>query len=352
MLWRAMMIMVSFAVFGCVPEMTDMMMDGDPLHDGGPGPISDANLPECRDDGLRLNHLQMRGTVNSYHDFRDDERPEIAYRHLPLDEQAALQGIRQFDIDLAADRDGFISLRPQATEHPGDDENNCLSFRGCLWQLRDWSEATPNHPLVIVFVGETHIIQGRLPALQVQLDDIEREIIAGVGRERVLTPSDVQGGFPSLRAAVQCVGWPTVEATRGKYLFVLNDRGLPRVQYLLEGGLDPDDRLLFVVGDPSAAEDPATADEVIFTFDPDERFGFETDRATVPEMTALARAGYLIHAITDDPMAADEFREAGAHMVGTRFPERLWPAADHPITCNLLTSPVDCDPAEIDPGQR
>lgn len=346
---RAMMLLLALAALGCVPEMTDMMT-GDPMQDGGPEQVSDANLPVCEQGGLRLNHLQMRGTVNSYHDFRNDQRPEIAYRHLPLDEQATLQGIRQFDFDLSSDRISFIDLAPQYVEHPSDAESHCGGFLGCLWELRDWSDAHPDHPLAIVLVGESHLRGDDLPHLQVQLDDIERAIVLGVGRERVLTPEDVRGDFPSLRAAIECVGWPAVEETRGKFLFVLNDRSVPRVHYLLNGGLDPDDRLLFVIGDPDAAAEPATADEVIFTFEPDELFGFETDPAMLPRMTALADSGYLVHAITDDPVRAAELRAAGAHMVGTRYPDELWPAADDPIVCNPLTWPAGCDPATIDPG--
>ena len=132
-------------------------------------------------------------------------------------------------------------------------------------------------------------------------------------------------------------------------MFVLNDRALARERYIERGGQNAEDRLLFLIGDPDLPDD----NEVVFTFEPeftDFPWFFETDPDDLERMEALARAGYLVHGISDDPDMIASLRAAGAHFVGTRFPERLGeiPPAS-PVGCNPITRPEDCDPAAIEP---
>ena len=88
-------------------------------------------LPACTavtaataDDCLRLNHLQVVGTHNSYH-----LAPEPAvlkaigarangldYTHRPLTYQLETLGVRQFEIDVYADPKGGYYARPRVTD--------------------------------------------------------------------------------------------------------------------------------------------------------------------------------------------------------------------------------------------
>ena len=53
------------------------------------------------DPDLRINHLQMKGTHNSYHvEPIISPTREYMYTHETLDVQAADQGVRQFEIDV------------------------------------------------------------------------------------------------------------------------------------------------------------------------------------------------------------------------------------------------------------
>ena len=222
---------------GCQPEMASMMEDG-PADGGRPeamvgmpdgampidvglldvavpidaAPLIDAG-PDAEPNALRINHLQMRATVNSYHDIDHDIDPELmGYVHLPLDEQASEQGIRVFDFDLVPDPNGLF-LDPSVTDLLLDNENHCGDWLRCLYQLDDWMDAHPDHPLVVVLVGEAMLFAN--PAvMHFQLDDIERQAVTALGRERLLTPEDVRRGQLDLRTAIQAHGWPTVEATR------------------------------------------------------------------------------------------------------------------------------------------
>jgi len=327
------------------------MMTGGSMPDGGPG---DSRPIERWDGGeplaVRFNQIQMRGTVNSYHDYRHDGIiPEATYRHIAIDRQAAEQGIRHFDFDLSADRVGGDYLQPMNAESFIDDVSHCGDLYGCLWELRDWSDAHPDHPMVVVLIGEALVHVDLMPHLHRQLDVLEYTIIFTLGRERIYTPDDMRRGFPSLRAAIDGAGWPTVDETRGKVLFALKDRGLPRTEYIASGGLDPDDRLLFVAGHPDSADDPATADEVIFTFEPDWPWNYETDRGALPVIEDLVEAGMLVHATTDDAEFAADLRAAGVQMIGTRFPEMLTPVLEQPLVCNPVTRPEGCDSEALDP---
>ena len=345
-------------LMGCQPEMSDMM-GGDPMDAGEwdmPGEMSDGGMPLDAEadlaEPLRINHVQMRGTVNSYHTVLHDFEPELmGYIHLPLGEQASQQGIRFFDFDLIPDRRAGIDLDPAVTDHPSDDETQCISWRWCLRELADWMDAHPGHPLIVVMVGEAFLF-ATTHGLHYQLDDLEAAINASFALDRILTPAEVRGGYDSLREAITDSGWPTVEATRGKAMFILNDRALARAAYILYGGLNRERPLLFRIGDPDHADDPHAGDEVVFTFEPeliDDPWYFDTDPADLDRIEALAAAGFLVHAISDAPEMIGRLRAAGAHFIGTRFPDAAFGAIPEtgPTVCNPVTMPDGCGPGVI-----
>ena len=60
------------------------------------------------DDELRLHHVQVRGTHNSYHVEPETViHPSHAYSHAPLDVQLETQGVRTFELDLHRMGDTF-----------------------------------------------------------------------------------------------------------------------------------------------------------------------------------------------------------------------------------------------------
>ena len=63
------------------------------------------------DPDLRINHLQMKGTHNSYHvEPIISPTREYMYTHETLDVQAADQGVRQFEIDVWWDPRGGLRV--------------------------------------------------------------------------------------------------------------------------------------------------------------------------------------------------------------------------------------------------
>lgn len=355
---RYALMLAMFVALGCQPEMVDMMEDG-PMDGDRPDAqigMPDGGLPpDARPDALRVNHMHARATVNSYHDVDHDTEPELmGYIHRPLAEQAGEHGIRFFDFDLIPDRRAGIELDPAVTDHIADELAICTTWYRCMLELAAWMDDHRRHALIVVLVGEAYLF-ATSRGLHFQLDDLEEMAVTAFDRERILSPAEIRGRHPSLRAAIRADGWPTIEETRGRIMFVLNDRTLSRERYLERGGLDADDRFLFLIGD---RDDPESGDEVVFTFEPvlppleedGDPWYFETDPADLERIRALAEAGYLVHGISDDPQMIEDLRAAGAHFVGTRFPDRLGPIPEAgPITCNPVTAPADCDITEIEP---
>src|SRR5215212_8040257 len=62
-----------------------------------PPPLPTYDYP--LDDVLRLNHIQMKGTHNSYHIAPEGAIDDWRYTHAPLDIQLAAQGVRKVELD-------------------------------------------------------------------------------------------------------------------------------------------------------------------------------------------------------------------------------------------------------------
>jgi hypothetical protein len=354
----------------------------------------DAALPG---DDLRINEVTVLGSHNSYHvrpsralldalaGFSEEQATEIDYGHLPLPEQLADFGVRQFEIDVYADPDGgrfadrpalaFLG-EPTESGEPALDEpgfkvlhisdidflSTCVTFVDCLGEFEAWSSSEPDHlPLMIMIEAK----QTGVPALadsagiegidelgidftetlsfdRSTFDALEAEITSVFDRDRIITPDDIRGEAATLEQAVLAGdAWPTVAEARGKVMFGLVDTGPTRDVYVgdaasLEG------RLLFTSseeGRPDAAfirvDDPIT----------------EADR-----IAELAEAGYLIRTRTDTPgvdapAGSIERREAalvsGAHYLSTDYyveDPALGTGYVVELTdrCNPVTAPPEC----------
>ena len=64
------------------------------------------------------------------------------------------------------------------------------------------------------------------------LEDIEQEIAQFWPLNKTITPDEVRGGSTSLKDAIATDGWPLLEDSRGKAIFVLLARGESRDLYV------------------------------------------------------------------------------------------------------------------------
>lgn len=317
--------------------------------DAGPedvAPPLDVKAPDYPlDDVLRLNHLQALGTHNSYHvEPPDTTLSDWAYSHVPLDEQAGDQGVRQFELDVHLDlMKGFqVSHIPIL-----DGETTCATLHGCLSTLYAWSNAHPGHHALFVFIEPKDDVDAT--KLKGHIAELDTAILEVWPRERVLTPDDVRGTHATLRDAILTDGWPTLGETRGKLVVTLLDHGSHREEYLL-GHPSLEGRVLFASG----AMDAPYAGIMLL----DDPVGGADDIA------AAVAAGFIVRTRADTQhgtlVEAQTARRdiafaSGAHLISSDYPAPV-EGIDYvcevpggkPSRCNPITAPNGCMSADIE----
>ncbi len=310
---------------------------------GGGRPTVTPEPPYRLDHVLRLNHIQMLGTHNSFHvapPAGADLTPARDITQSPLTVQLDRQSVRQIELDVHAGGSAGLAV----FHMEGDEGTTCPTLVRCLEEVRAWSQAHPGHLPLFVLVEPKHEPGAPVDALQ-----IDAEVRRVFEPRRLLTPDDVQGDAPSLGQAVRERGWPLLGATRNKVVVVLNDGVLTRSAYTsnetsLRG------RAMFVYSDPSSSL--AAVMSV-----PDARIeGARID--------GLVRAGYIVRTRADDggveARANDHSRASaalasGAQLVSTDYPTPapsgyVVAAPGTPARCNPVTMPpgAGCVPRDVE----
>jgi len=309
-------------------------------------------------DQVPLNRTQCVGTHNSYKEAIEpalysilrstDARVEaLDYAHPPLAQQLDI-GLRSLELDVYHDPVGGRYARPIGLAlvraagrepapfdtrgelaQPGfkvmhDDDvdfrSSVLSLEGALAELRRWSEAHPDHEPVIVTMN-TKRTRGHLtgavepgPITPAVLDALDATLLAGLSRQRLLTPDDVRGNAATLNEAIRIRGWPALANCRGRFLFVLDEGGDAREAYA-RGRPSLAGRVMFTTHPPG---EPESAFLVIN--DPMR----DGDR-----IRSLVAQGYMVRTRADsetrEARAADFTRaraavESGAQVISTDYP--------------------------------
>ncbi len=344
---------------------------------------------------LRINQIQVVGSHNSYHLAASAKETEVRrsfigagddlmqYTHAPLPEQFQRQKVRQIELDLFRDDAGGAYAEPllrtaagegphdPAMDQPGtkvlhvqdvDYRSNCLTLVACLEAVESWSDANPSHmPIAILlelkdsevpFSGFPFVVPA--PWDGPAMDALDQEILDVVPRDQIITPDDVRGSHATLEEAVLAGdGWPTLEASRGKVLFLMDNGGGYRTDYLA-GHPTLEDRVMFTNAEPG--QDDAAFVKV------------NDPRGNVERIQDLVADGYVVRTRADaDTREAREGdtsgREAafasGAQWVSTDYPTASYAAAfgtgyvvEVPggtvARCNPVNAPADCVAGEID----
>ncbi len=298
------------------------------------------------DDLLRFNHAQVLGTHNSYHVASPTTVPQWDYTHLPLDEQAAWQGVRQFELDLYWDHgkeDWKVLHVPYV-----DKETNCYVLGDCLGALKGWSDENPAHyPLVVMIELKESFKADKATLMLMRLEEI---VLSTWPLERLLTPDLVRAQHASLKEAIEESGWPTLGELRGRLMVVFHTGGTWQAAY--RGESDSSENLLLF---PDASGNGSV---------PYAAFHAVNDPREADRIATLVDAGHVVRtradadtyeAVANDRRRADAAIASGAHFISTDYP-RTEPGEGYgvmipggmPAGCNPRTAPPECTPEAVE----
>jgi hypothetical protein len=355
---------------------------------------------------LRLNQIQVVGSHNSYHTglapserkLVEQQNPKamraLDYAHAPLADQLT-GGVRQVEIDVYSDSKGGRYAHPAIVDKvaeaglpadpdfdpnhemdkPGfkvmhvmnvDQRSSCHTFVRCLTTIQAWSKQHPKHLPIFILVetkqgrpGSAAVVDGPEPFTSATFDALDAEIRSVFSAGEMITPDQVRGSYGTLVEAIEASGsaaagkkaggWPTLAESRGKVIFLMDQRPVEAVY--TEGHPSLRGRVIFTNATPRA---------------PDAAFT-EENNGTKAEIDALARQGYLIRTRTDDGTEearsndrtrADLALSSGAQMLSTDYPSSepsqwtgFFVGLPHGLAarCNPVTAPPGCVDSLLEP---
>jgi hypothetical protein len=356
---------------------------------------------------IRLNHVQVIGTHNSYHrEIIWAERavfekyvssPEdYYYSHAELPIQLEHQSVRSFELDLHSDENGGLYYPPVAwklsnltnattpfngdvLKKPGikvfhvtdfDPDAVCHTFIDCLKSLKKWSDANKHHVPILIDLE----LKTDAPACQLggvcpgeatnwtlpRLLNVDAEILSVFPKNQLIRPDDVRKGSLTLEQTVLQQGWPKLDDVRGRFLFFFdndanpNDPNSPRELYRTAAP-SLQNRTVFtnsLAGSPDAA---------IIKYNEPRGNG----TAVIKD---LVKKGYIVRTRSDVPMGTVRNRttemrdlafQSGAQIVSTDFPVYGMSARwgwDYAVQfknarvarCNPVSAPKGCNDDDLE----
>jgi hypothetical protein len=257
-----------------------------------PGTPGTSNQSDTTHNELRLNEIQILGSHNSYKvaidsallnliAAKDEETARsLDYAHIPITQQLDM-GLRNLEYDIFHDPKGGRFTDPtglallktkglpyeafdeqQKLQQPGfkvfhvqdiDFRSHNLLFKDALNELRDWSNANPDHIPIFVTINtkdqeiknSTVIRHQPLPFTAGALDSIDTSLQKYLGTEHLITPDDLRKDGQSLKESIIDGGWPLMDSARGKFVVIL-DQNDEKMERYIEGHPGLAGRMMFV----------------------------------------------------------------------------------------------------------
>lgn len=256
--------------------------------------------PSCAqrwlDENLHVNDLLSVGTHNSYKQAIPEAEYAILrarsrdgavgldYAHRPLKEELD-DGARQLELDVYYDPQGGRFADPAVPRLVGtkldardlevlarqgfkvmhvpdvDFRSSCLTFVDCLRIVKAWSDAHPRHVPLLILINakdDPSPAPGGAAVLKFDsaaFDALDAEIASVFSRDKLITPDQVRGTYPTVREAVLAGAWPKLRDARGKILIAL-DESPQKIEIYRGARKSLEGRLMFVNTDESS---PAAA---------------------------------------------------------------------------------------------
>ncbi|PIF45425.1 calcium-dependent phosphoinositide phospholipase C [Chryseobacterium sp. 52] len=230
---------------------------------------------------------EQKAKFQEYHPNGMDFHEALKYDH-PDFVQQLNANLRGLELDVYYDPDGnrfnhpasyrilkekgVKDLAPHDTkglDKPGfkvlhmadiDFRSHYPTLKDALTELRKWSDQHPQHTTLFImieakdsgfpiFPNSTQV----LPFTSKAYDDLDQEISQYLGRNKIITPKEVQGKYATLREAVMHNNWPKVEDSKGKFVLMLLPGSAGTLStknnpYLIDGSLEK--RLMFMDSEP------------------------------------------------------------------------------------------------------
>ena len=336
---------------------------------------------------VRMNEIQIIGSHNSYKQqieqsllkillVKDSSVSGLDYFHIPIKEQLDL-GLRSLEIDVLHDPEGGrykVPVGLQLLRESGetaipydtlnrlseggmkvlhvpdiDFRSHCLTFKDCLSEVKEWSVQNKGHlPIIITINPKTSGLKEPgatqvLPFTKHVLDSVDQEILSVFSAAELISPDVVKGESASLREAVTTRGWPSLDFSKGKILFVL-DAGSAITSLYAQNGVKG--KPMF----PNVGEDDVNAAFLIMNEPKEQR----------AEIQRMVKKGFMVRtradadtkeARTGDLSRLESAIASGAHVISTDYYlARLSPSGKFQITlqngkytsCNPLIASTKC----------
>jgi hypothetical protein len=229
----------------------------------------------------------QKAKFKEYHPYGMDMKEGLNYNHPDFTEQLNAH-LRGLEIDVYYDPEGGRFTHPATYEvlkakgvtdlapfntkgldQPGfkvlhmadiDFRTHYPTLKDALTALKTWSDQHPGHTPVFMMIEAKDsgfpILENStkvLPFDKKAYDDLDGEIVKYLGKDKIITPKEVQGSYKTLKEAVIHNSWPKLNDSKGKFIFMLLPGSAGTLSsknnpYLIEGSLK--ERVMFLNSEP------------------------------------------------------------------------------------------------------
>ena len=166
---------------------------------------------------MLLNDVQVKGSHFSFHQAPSPSIPYFNYSHTDLRSQLENQQVHAIELKF-----GFESQNqdfPVYATRGIDGVSSCPNVSFCLQEVRQYTVAHSNHFPIFVILEATSDAQ--IPTAKWFWDWFDTALTSAWPEYDIVKPSDVMGSFSTAKASVKARGWPSLQSSMGKVVFLL-----------------------------------------------------------------------------------------------------------------------------------
>jgi hypothetical protein len=221
-----------------------------------------------------------------------------------------------------------------------DYNTNNFTFKSALVELNDWSKKHPDHIPLFVNIeakgsglgDESGILNflGFKKAIKfdsLMYEALNEELVENIDSERIYTPNELKGSYPSIKNRLNDIGWPPLNDCLGKIFFILEGDKHEEYQERLVRGADYP---MFVYGQPN--------EEMTAFIERNEPVGDEVEISVLTDkyiVRTRSDAGTL-EARAEDYTRFESAKESRAQIISTDYYKADKDLNDFRITLDAL----------------